>query len=265
VRVEIRNARRGFGKYSQRGNRFAMVLDPIAPGVAIEARVLSADAPASGGPEGLLLEVPSNALQRIAVREGYDASAFGEIQQAAESEGVPVAEFLWELLSDCAFDTAKYRERLFARVGYASPHYIPHPVGLGEGKAALTFLAPGSEGSGSSRVVPVRVRTGNGPLMTAAQAWSRRANDTQLAYFATCFLGALHGICQRELVEDVICNSAFEGLVRTALARHQAAEMQRFLTATGLAGEVYLSLLGEPSMLPARSGLNHLLERAPGV
>jgi hypothetical protein len=263
ARVALHNVRRGFAKHSQRGNRLAMALDPIRDGVAIEARVLAADDPVGTAPEGLLLEVSPAALRLISLREAYDPNALGQLQQAAAAHGLSLPEYLWVQLADAGFDTANYRARLFAQVGYTSPHYVPHPVALGDGQRALTFLAPGGEGSGPSRVVPVRVRTGNGPLLSAAAAWRDRPNETQLAYLTTCFLGAQHGICLRDLVDDADADNQLDALLRASLQRDGLAEMQRFLAATGLGADTYRWQLGDPASLPARSGLSHLLRAQP--
>jgi len=263
ARVALHNVRRGFAKHSQRGNRFAMVLDPIDDGVGIEAQILAADEPAATAPEGLLLEVSPAILMSIAKREAYDPNALMTLQRAAAGEGMSLAEYLWARLTDSGLDTAAYRARLFEQLDYTSAHYIPHPVSLGGTQRGLTFLAPGREGSGSARVVPVRVRTGNGPLLTAAGAWSERPNETQLDYLTTCFLGAQHGICLRDLIDEVDPSSELERLLRASLARHRPGELQRFLAATGVAAETYRSLFGDPETLPARSGLSHLLSEQP--
>lgn len=263
ARVALYNARRGLAKHSQRGNRFAMVLDRIADGVPMEARVLSADEPAGPTPEGLLLEVSPAVLRSISMREGYDPNALDTLRLAAAHEGMSLADSLWAQLSEVGFDTAVYRARLFAQLGYTSPHYIPHPVGLSDGRRALTFLAPGREGTGSPRVISIRMRTGDSPLLTPAAAWKLRPNETQLAYLTTCFLGAQHGICLRDLIDDEDADIELEALLRAGLGRDGPAEMRRFLAATGFAAETYRTLFGDPAALPARSGLSHLFAGPP--
>lgn len=264
ARVALHNARRGFAKYAQRGDRFALVLEPITAAAPIEARSLAPDEPAGPLPEGLLLAVSPSALERISAREGYEPGAMRALLRRAGAHGMALPDFLWEQLSAAEFDTLAYRERLFAALDYTSPHYIPHPVVVGGSRYGIAFLAPGTEGSGSPRVVPVRARTGNQPLMSAAAAWRERPNASQLSYFATCFLGALHGICQRDLIDDVDPNHDLYTALRAQLARERGAERRRFLAATGLGDESYRRALGDPTALPARSGLSHLLDE-PGA
>lgn len=259
ARVALLNARRGFAKYSQRGDRYALALEPIDTAVPIGARRLEAREPASAEPEGLLLLLSSADLDRVATREGYDATAFRQLRDEAMRRACSLAELLWTLLESADFDIARYRRRLLELTGYTSPHYIPHPVALGD-ERALTFLAPGREGSGSERVVPVRLRTGDRPPMSALQAWRARPNPTQLEYFVACFLGALHGICQRDLIDDLPNDSDLCIHLRAALAREREAETDRFLAATGLRADTYGAVFGSPAVLVARSRLSYLFD-----
>lgn len=259
ARVALLNARRGFAKYSQRGDRYALALEPIDAAAPIGARRLEAHEPASAEPEALLLRLSSRDLDRVTTREGYDPAALGRLRDEAARQACSLAQLLWTLLEGADFDIARYRSRLLELTGYTSPHYIPHPVALGD-ERALTFLAPGREGSGSARVVPVRVRTGDPAPMTALQAWRERPNPTQLEYFVACFLGALHGICQHDLIGDLPNDSDLCIHVRAALARERDAEPGRFLAATSLHSDAYNEAFGAPAALVARSRLSYLFD-----
>jgi hypothetical protein len=258
-RVALRNARRGFGKFSQHGDRFAMVLEPLAPEQPFQARLLAPDAPPEEGPEGLALLLSPNDVARVAEREGYSSGAFRRLREEAAGARLEIAAFLDQLHEACGFDASVYRQQLFRLVGYTSPHYIPHPIRVDGQQAGLTFLAPGAEGSGSSRVVPVRVRTGSTTLMTLAEAWQRKPNRTQLTYFAACLLGGVHGV----LVEDILATlDAAPGLcerLRSVLAAEQPQELARFLRATNLGQQAYWEALGPTTHSLRRSGLERRL------
>jgi hypothetical protein len=258
-RVQLRNARRGFAKYSLHGDHFAMALEPIDASVPIEGRVLGGD-DAGAYPEALLFKVSPVQLHGVSQREGYDPDKLSQLDDEAAARDLSLAEFLWALLSEEGFDVARYRRRLFALTSYTSQHYVPHPVPLGQRGCAITFLAPGIEGSGSPDVVPIRVRTGNPPLMSAVEVWRERSNGSQLRYLTTCFLGALHGICLHDLICGLNDDDELYRHLRPALGRERDAEQRRFLAATGLGEETYRSVFGDRSRLPRRSGLNHLFD-----
>src|SRR5881397_2186352 len=71
ARVALSNARRGFGKFSQHGDRFAMLLEPAQAGQPIEAQLLAADAPPSPQLEGIAYVLQPNEFARLCDREGY--------------------------------------------------------------------------------------------------------------------------------------------------------------------------------------------------
>lgn len=259
TRVALPNARRGFGKFSQHGNRFAMVLEPTRTDAPLTAQTLAADAPASGAPEGIALWVRPNDLARLSDREGYSSGAMQRLRQEATACRQDVAGFLWSRLEAAGFATAAFREQLFKLIGYTSPHYIPHPVRLDEKQFALTFLAPGREGSGTTTVVPVRVRTGTVELMSASEAWRQKPNPTQLAYFATCLLGGVHGVCVRDLLEPLADDAGLSGRVRDTLRSEQPQELSRFLHMTGLDHNAYWQHFGPPTHGVRRSGLDEFM------
>jgi hypothetical protein len=259
ARVAVSSVRRGFGKFSQHGDRFAMVLEPLRANQPLEAHTLAADAPPSGAPEGIALWVRPNDLARLCDREGYSSGAMQRLRQEAAARQQHVAAFLWTLLEEVGFAIAPFRERLFKLIGYTSPHYVPHPVRLDTSEYALTFLAPGREGSGSPTVVPVRVRTGNTELMSAPETWQRKPNRTQLAYFAACLLGGVHGLCLQDLLVPLAADAGLSERLRAAIRAEQQQELSRFLDMTGLDHTAYWHHFGPPTQSVRRSGLDEFM------
>jgi len=259
ARVALVNARRGFGKFSQHGDRFAMALEPLRPDEPLRAQTLAADAPPTEAPEGIAFSVRPNDLARLSDREGYSSGAMQRLRQEATARRQDVAVFLWSQLETAGFDTSSYRERLFKLISYTSPHYIPHPVRLNDAQVALTFVAPGREGSGSSTVVPVRVRTGTVELMTAPEAWRRKPNPTQLAYFSACLLGGMHGVAIHDLLLPLADDARLSERVRAALRTEQQHELPRFLDMTGLDHGSYWTCFGPPTHGVRRSGLEDFM------
>lgn len=258
-RLALANAQRGFGKFSQHGDRFAMVLEPVDAAQPIEAFVLASDAPASGVPEALGLRVSPNDLARLAEREGYSSGALQQLREEAGRRATDIATFLWQLLAETGFDVVRFRERLFRLVGYTSPHYLPHPVRIDAQRFGLTFLAPGPEGSGSPRVVPVRVRTQHTTLMTLSEAWRRKPNRSQLLYFAACLLGGVHGVYVGDLLAALPNDPALHERLRPVVAGEQRQELARFLATTGLDHASYWQAFGPSTHALRRSGLEALL------
>jgi len=263
-RVAFTNARRGLGKFSQRGDRFAMVLEPVPGNGPIEARLLAADAPPAGGVEGLALEVAPVALARLADREGYSSGALQRLREDAAHERMPLTDYLWAVFEQAGFDVGTFRERLYRKIGYTSPHYVPHPVRLADGRCALTFLAPGAEGTGCDRIVAVRVRTGQTDLLSLVDAWRRKPNRTQLAYVVACLLGGVHGIAVQDLLASLAQDPQLAETVRTTIAAEQRQELARFLGATNLAAATYFAAFGPASRALGRSGLEGLLRGCIG-
>lgn len=260
ARVALLNARRGFGKISQHGDRFAMVLEADYTHQPIEARTLAPDAPPSEGPEGLLLLVQPSDLARLSDREGYSSGALQRLREDGRLARQDLAAYLWSLFVDAELNLAAFRQRLFKLVGYTSPHYLPHPVRVDDERVAITFLAPGREGSGSERVVPVRVRTGTTMLMTIPEAWRRKPNRTQLAYFLACLLGGVHGINVRDVLEPLADERGLSQRIRDALADELRHEVARFLETTGLDTTSYWQAFGPPTQALRRGGLEEFLK-----
>jgi cation transport regulator ChaC len=259
TRVALVNVRRGFGKFSQRGDRFAMALEPLRSDAPLQAQALAADAAATEAPEGIAFWVRPNDLARLSDREGYSSGALQRLRQEAAAHRQDIAAFLWSQLETAGFETSAYRERLFKLIRYTSPHYIPHPVRLNDAQLALTFVAPGREGSGSATVVPVRVRTGTVELMTASEAWRRKPNPTQLAYFSACLLGGVHGVGIHDLLRPLADDARLSERLRETLRTEQQHELQRFLDMTGLDHGSYWTCFGPPTHGVRRSGLEDFM------
>ncbi len=259
-RVALRNARRGFGKFSQHGDRFAMVLEPQDATSPLDALSMPASAPWTGGPEAVALCVPPAELSRLSEREGYASAACERLLAEAHRANQDLAPFLWGVLEAAAFDIPRFRALLFARLGYTSPHYIPHPVRIDASRFGILFLAPGREGTGAAQVAPVRIRTGTPQLMSIAEAWQRKPNQTQLAYFLTCLLGGVHGISVHDLLAGCDAVPGLHTTLQEALARTVPAEHARFLAYTGLAATTYGRAFGTPAQALERGGLATLLQ-----
>ena len=118
ARVALLNARRGFAKFSQHGDRFAMVLEPDYAHEPIEARSVAADAPVGEAPEALVLLVQPSDLARICDREGYSSGALQRLRTEAASNRQELGEFLWAMLAAEQFSVAAFRQRLYKFVGY---------------------------------------------------------------------------------------------------------------------------------------------------
>lgn len=262
ARVALQNARRGFAKFSQHGDRFALALEPMRHDQPIEARTLPPDAPVSADLEGISLLVPPNDFGRLCDREGYSSGAVQRLRQEAAARREDLGAYLWAIFADAGHEIPAFRQELFKLVGYTSPHYVPHPVRLDGNRFAVTFLAPGREGSGSERVVPVRVRTGNDALLSAPEAWRRKPNQSQLQYFATCFLGGLHGIGVQDLLAPLAEERGLADRLRRIIAGEQPHELARFLDMTGLDHAAYWNAFGPPTQSLRRSGLEQFLRAA---
>ena len=192
-RVQLLDSRRGFGKASIHADRFAMVLEPR------DLRRPLAAIPLGSGdtgepPQGVALRLAAGQLPAVASREGYSVEALARLTALADAAGSDLPAYLDTVMAEGGGDIVAYRRALRARSGYTSPHYIPHPIAIGDGPPGIVFLAAGAEGSGDPGVVPVRVRSGCCELMTVAEVWRRKPNTAQLDYIAMCLLGAAGGV-----------------------------------------------------------------------
>jgi hypothetical protein len=251
-RVRLRGCRRGFGKLSMYGDRFAMLLEPTDARAPIRCEPIAPAVGEAGGVEALALTVGLPDLVAIAGREGYPAAACHALAEQAAAAGRDVGSHLWTLLEGARFDCAAYRRALFAAAGATSPHYIPHPVAT-SGVPAIAFLAPGAEGTGCDAVVPIRVQTAMTRLMTVAEVWRVKPNADQLTYIAMCLLAEVHGIGLTDVCTGLTDDAPVLRRVRARVAEEVAAEPARFREMLGLTIEGYAA------QLPPRTRPSHIL------
>ena len=239
--ARLHNARRGFGKLSQYGDRYAMALEPLDARAPMTSDGLRADEEGDGV-DTLALTMSLDNFTRVAAREGYQAAAVFALAERAAAVGVMLSEHLWHACESAGFDLVGYRRRLVEMIGYTSAHYIPHPVRLAEGEIAVTFLAPGSEGSGRDDVIPVRVATGMTQLLSFADAWRHKPTASQLDYFAMCLLAERHGLSLADVLDDL--DDELTARLRRRLEPELAIEPERFRATLGLSAEAYATHFG---------------------
>jgi hypothetical protein len=251
ARLRLRNCRRGFGKLSRYGNHLAMVLEPTRFDEAICAETIDGKTDETSFPEAIAFTFSTGDFIRVAEREGYRAAMARRLAELALQAGGELASYLWALLEQRDFDVAAYRHALRRVVGYTSPHYLPHPVRMPDGSAAVTFLAPGSEGSGDDSVVPVRVKSGVTGVLDMGEAWRRKPNPSQLEYFAMCVLAEAHNLC----VGDVTGEGRLDADLRARLDRRVTEEIpregERFRAILGLSRELYEQQFGRSRARPS--------------
>lgn len=250
TRVRLHGGRRGFGKLSQYGDRFAMVLEPILAGEPLRCEPIAATTPTGGGIDALALTLPMPELARVAQREGYRADALLALARHGERAGRGLGAHLWTLLASADFDVARYRRILADSVDYTSPHYIPHPVAT-DGEPAIIFLPPGPEGSGRDDVVPIRMQSCETRLLTFGEAWSLKPNASQLDYAAMCVLAEVHNLSLADVLGDLSSHPPLAERLTGRLARELAVEPARLCATLALAPEVYAARF--PST-PRRAG-----------
>ena len=239
-RVRLHGCRRGFGKLSQYGDRFAMVLEPTHPDAPIRAMPIGPLTPVDdAGVDALALTLPVSELARIAQREGYRADAFLALARIAEQRRTSLAAYLFALAAAAAHDVTRYRRALADAVDYASPHYVPHPVAFADEDPAIVFLPPGHEGSGRDDVVPIRVQTAETRLLTLRQVWRLKPNPSQIDYAAMCILAESHGLSLADVLGDVRTHPPLARLIDTRLASERAREPERFREVLGFSAEQY--------------------------
>lgn len=242
ARVRLRGCRRGYGKFSMYGDRFAMVLEALRAAEPIRAEPLADGDPEEGAPEALALTLALPELITISVREGYRAEACLALAEQARAAGRTLPAHLWATLEAAGRDQVAYRRALAAALGYASPHYIPHPVATA-GEPAIVFLPPGEEGSGRDDVVPVRVQSAMTRVLTVREVWRMKPNVEQLDYIAMALLAEVHGLALVDLYGDLGNDRPLFNRVRARLAEDAAAEPERFRAALGLSAEAYAAAL----------------------
>jgi hypothetical protein len=261
-RVALLNCRRGFAKYAQRGDRFALDIEFADRKKPISA-LLRPRGSEPEGVEGILLWVRAGEIEGIMEREGYSPAVFHKIVARAREKEVTVGKLFWEIYVEAGWDLILYRRRLFDAVGYTSPHYIPHPVPLGGESYGILFLAPSYQATGSDQVISVRQRTGVAALMSLAEAWERKSNAGQVNYMVSCLLGGLHGINVRDLIGGVEKNPSLLALLRERILAHRQEEIPRFLRATNLHLNAYIESFGALTENLHRGGLFDLLGECP--
>lgn len=259
--VALAGCRRGFAKLSMYGNRLAT--DVELSRLPLEGRVVSAWAEAEAahkvGIEALALTVSLEDGCRLTKREGYSPEAVKKLATLATDRRAHLADFLWMLGAEVEHDVVAYRQRLFALTGYTSPHYIPHPVRIADGRTALIFLAPGDEGTGSEDVISIRQQTGIRRPMTAGEAWQRKPNGEQLSYFVSCLLGGVHGLGVHDLLPSKDDDPQLISFLTQQLAQDVEKERTLFLETIGFTPARYRQAFGDPELLLRRSGLADFL------
>lgn len=255
--VALDRCARGFAKLSRDGDRLAADLDVDSP--PLTGRIMSPACPVETPVETMGLTVPLEDLERVSKREGYRPAALRQAAEAAQAQGLGLAEFLWNIDAEGAHDLVAYRRRLLALTGYTSPHYIPHPVRIGEHGFALVFLASGFEGTGSDDVISVRQRTGMRSLLSTAATWRQRSSERQLTYFLSCILGGAHGIGVQDLLASVANEPALAAALRRRLNEMLPAEVTHLPAIAGLSQAQYRQAFGDPEVALRRSGLQAFL------
>lgn len=250
-RVELVNARRGFAKPSLHGDRYAMVLEAADSERMIGAAPLAPDAPGEAA-QGILLDLDLDDLMRISAREGYSPDAFLRLATLAEADALSVPAFLFHLMREAGGDIAAYRRLLRQRVDYTSAHYVPHPIALTDNSPALTFVAPGREGSGDPAVVPVRVATEHCDVLDLRETWRLKPNRSQLEYFAMCLLASAHGVRVDDIAAPLDGDTELRQRVRDFAAGHAAAEVDRFRAALDLSHSAYATFAAPARHLYSR-------------
>ncbi len=240
-RVRLAGVRRGFGKLSQWGDRFAMVLEPTAARTPLRCAPIGDVSPAAddGGVDALAYVVRVPDLARVAQREGYRAEVLLGLARAAEHRGCGLGTHLWSIAERAGFDIGAYHRALAESAQYTSPHYLPHPVATDGDEPAIVFLPPGPEGSGRNDVVPIRVQTAETRLLTFRQIWRLKPNPTQLEYAVTCLLAEVHNASMADVFGDVRDYPPLAALLDQRLAPELAVEPARFRDALGLDAERY--------------------------
>jgi len=238
-RVRLHGCRRGFGKLSQYGDRFAMVLEPNAATPIRATAVTAATSTTDDGLDALAFTLAVPELARVAQREGYRAEALLALAHAAERAGRGLGAHLWALLEDASFDVTGYRRLLADLVGYTSPHYLPHPVATDFGEPAIVFIPPGAEGSGRADVVPIRVQSAETRLLSFRQVWSVKPNPSQLDYAAMCALAEVHNISLTDVLGSLRDYPPLARWLDQRVAAERAVEPARFRETLGLTAERY--------------------------
>lgn len=239
-RVRLSDCRRGFGKLSQYGDRFAMVLAPTRTDAPIRATTIGPATPLDdAGVDALALTLPMPEVARVAQREGYRADALLALARIAEQRGASLAAHLFAIAESVGHDLGRYRRALADLVDYASPHYVPHPVATDGDEPAIVFLPPGREGSGRADVVPIRVQTAETRVLAFRDAWRLKPNPSQLDYAAMCLLAECHNLSLADVLGELRGYPPLARVVAARLEADRAHETRRFRDVLGLSAEQY--------------------------
>ena len=234
--ITIRNARRGLAKPSSHGRYLAMDIEPVERGVPIDASTAADDHGAGIG--GLLLTFDRECAPLIARREEYDADAFERLIGLADRAGQPLGEFLMEIADATNFDLLAYRTRLRAMLGYTSPGYIFHPIGIDDGRVAIVAVGSGYEGSGDPRIVSRRMEFGMDRLLSLEESMRTEIpgfdRAGQAGYYAECILGGMHGVDVGDLAPRFDAEADWVRDLAAHLGPIANRERERFLQATSL-------------------------------
>jgi len=255
--LALRGSTRGFAKLSRYGDRFATDLEIQC--LPLEARRVAPTSLPNGETEALALTVSLDDFCRLAKREGYNPTAIQQLAAMAQARKQSLSSFLWEIDAETGHDLVAYRRRLFTLTKFTSAHYVPHPLQVVGEEYALIFLAPGFEGTGSDQVISVRQQTGIQKVMKTSEAWKRKPNDDQLAYFLSCLLGGVHGINVRDLLTPVREEPTLDRTLREKIELGLQDEEDCFLATTGLSQAKYYQSFAELTLALARSGLRSFL------
>lgn len=255
--VALAGCARGFAKLSRYGDRFAT--DVESSHWPLTGRSVAPRTTPNGEVEALALTVSLEDFSGLVKREGYSPIAMHQLAILAQAQGKSLADFLCSIHEEAGHDRVVYRRRLWDLTGFTSPHYIPHPVRLGEESCALIFLAPGGEGTGADAVISVRQATGIQAVMNTRDTWRRKPNDEQLTYFLSCLLGGVHGINVRDILSSVREERTLAERLREQLRQRLAGEQEQFLAITTLSREQYHRAFGESETALQRSGLAEFL------
>jgi hypothetical protein len=263
-RVSLDNCQRGFAKYAQRGDRYALDIEFLDRTKPIFGTITKRGA-LYHGVEGLALWARGIDLEGVMEREGYSTAAFHKLLRLSKESKLPLGQWLWTIYEEAGFDLVSYRRCLYAQIGYTSPHYIPHPVAMADRVYGILFLAPAYNATGANHVISVRQRTSVPRAMSLVDAWARKPNEGQLDYFVSCLLGGVHGINIRDLLAGLKREASLRSLLQEQVAIHTAEEITAFLRAIHLSPEVYTETFGTLEENWARGGLSELLKSNPPI
>lgn len=255
--VALAGCVRGFAKLSRYGDRFAT--DVESPQWPLTGRCVAPTTMPNGEIEALALTVSLEDFSCLVKREGYSPIAMQQLATLAQEQGKSLADLLWSIHEEAEHNRVTYRRRLWVLTGFTSPHYIPHPVRLGDGRCALIFLAPGREGTGADEVIAIRQATDIQIVMNTSETWRRKPNEDQLTYFLSCLLGGVHGINVRDLLMSVREERTLAERLRDQLRQRLVVEQEQFLTITSLTREHYQRAFGDTDAALNRSGLTEFL------